>query len=1782
MLAGATATISNSNSTADGAILVSATDAAGIESAVESEATSGGDAIGVTLAFNSVGFNAQNILFNLADAIAGTSIGTETPVASIARVTGSTLEGGSVQITAASTAEINANIVTATRAFEVIPGKSAGTKISVDAVVAMNKIATHVEASDSNAASLTATGGSVSVTSSNASDVLSKVSAASISIADGFNEKGTSVSVGISLSRNEIDDQQSAFISGVSDVTATAGSITISADEGATIEATSTASSIAVAVSASESAMGFSGGGATALNKILGTANAYALDSALTATGTAAGQGSVSITTTDTSEIHATVQALAVSVAVGDGSSVAIAIGFSLARNLIGWTEYNGSDPSQVEAYARHSSITAPTGITVTAADSSSIDAVVEALAVAVSAGTESGGSAAAGGLWTDNKIATQVEAYIDGSRSDGTLDSAITVSTTGADITIGASATGDITADARAGAVAANLSGETAVAIAIGLSLAHNTVADTVAAYLANAVVATTDPSLANGAKGNISITATDSGTISVSSIAVAVSVAAGLGDVSVGVAGGGSESTNVILTTTNAYLDGATVGTSTHPVGAVTITATSTAAITATVAAVAASISVSGGTGVGVALGVSVARNFIGFDPDGSTVTPDLHTGTSHPTSLINGKVVQIDSGPRAGELYQYIGPDVNAGIDFTAQRYSNPALWQDMGTSGTATYASGDHPASLNNGDTVKVTFGPATQKGHIFKYVGSSPIVATFDLTVLDYGNPEHWTQLGATTAAQVRAYSQDSSVHAAGAMSLSASLTGSIDALVVAGAVAVSGGGETGVSVSGAGVFAQNRTNSDVEAFVNGDGTTGISAASFSATATNAVGVRVIAGAVSVAVAVGGDAGVGVSLGLSIALNDVGGQTLAYVANANDGLSTSTGDVTLSASTAGRPLTGVTLTEAPSALDSGTLITAVHVANEITGGSLVADATNPAAALTTLTAGQAWELVTGAGETYVITWDGSAMHVSVATIDAIAAAASLAVGLGEVGVAVSGAGAVALNDVHSLTNAYLDSSSVSSARAVSIGASSSSAITATVAALSGALAAGEGGVAASVGISIARNIIGTDLGGGDAPATLSGYDATVEAYSHNSSISATGALTLTATAQQSIHAIVIAISVAISGGEVAVSLTGAGVSSTNSIALGIAAYIDGDTASTLTTSGISASAITLTATDTSSIDAIVGAASVAADFGAGGASLSIAVSLAHNEIGNIVDASIANAPDGVTTTSGAILLAAQESANIHAISVAAALAVSIAGAGVAVSGAGAEASNVILTRTDAHADSSALTSAGSVTLSATDSQTIHALIAALAVAGNVGDGAGFAIGAAVASNSIGYTGDGAAGSAEVNAYLFHTSVSASSGALSLSAADSATIDAIVAAASLAVSIGPDVGIGASGSGVSATNTIGEDVEAYIDGTTSTGVTARTVSLSAQDSSTITATAGAAALSFAFGGDALGLAISIGVAIGRNEITNHVLAAIEDTTATGHATVTSTVGAVSLTAAESAGITATTAAAAVAIGASLGAGVALAGAGAEATNVILIRTDAAIDSASVTSAGNVTLSATNGATITAQVISAAASLGVGIAGIGASIGISLARNYIGETPGGTGSTTYTTASKPTTLSPGQTVRILNGPRAGDVYTYVGATQTPTTVDLNNQQYYDPTLWKDLGTGGSHDYSVTDTTFPGTIVTGKTVKLANGHVMQYIGTPTITPSVVLTAQDYGNADFWRLNLTDGGAEVLAYAHNAAITATGALSATATSTATIDAHVFAISAAISVGSSA
>ena len=375
---------------------------------------------------------------------------------------------------------------------------------------------------------------------------------------------------------------------------------------------------------------------------------------------------------------------LAVALAVaGSGAEDAttIAIGFSLARNLIGWTEYGGEDALEVQG-VRHRLDDHRGDRDHGQADGQLDDhGDVLAAAVGIALSGENATSVAGGGLWTDNKIATQVYAYI---------QSATSVTTTSGGLTVTASDTSHITANAAAGAVSASLAGEDAIAAAIGLSLAHNTIENDVQAYLKS--VASVDT---HG--GAVMVTATDDETVSVTSLAVAVSVAVG-GENGYALSGGGSESTNVVNSNAHAYVESSTVGTTATPVGDVTIHASSASSITALVLGVAGAFSFGGETGAAVAIGVAVARNFIGFTQT-PPASPTYTMSTSRPTSLIAGNTVAIDIGARKGDVYTYIGPTLAGTVDLEHQDYGDTTKWTDLGTGDHgADYVNAERPASL----------------------------------------------------------------------------------------------------------------------------------------------------------------------------------------------------------------------------------------------------------------------------------------------------------------------------------------------------------------------------------------------------------------------------------------------------------------------------------------------------------------------------------------------------------------------------------------------------------------------------------------------------------------------------------------------------------------------------------------------------------------------------------------------------------------------------------------------------------------------------------------------------------------------------------------------------------------------------------------------------------------------------------------------------------------------------------------------------------------------------
>mgnify|MGYP003346411333 CR=1 FL=1 len=122
-----------------------------------------------------------------------------------------------------------------------------------------------------------------------------------------------------------------------------------------------------------------------------------------------------------------------------------------------------------------------------------------------------------------------------------------------------------------------------------------------------------------------------------------------------------------------------------------------------------------------------------------------------------------------------------------------------------------------------------------------------------------------------------------------------------------------------------------------------------------------------------------------------------------------------------------------------------------------------------------------------------------------------------------------------------------------------------------------------------------------------------------------------------------------------------------------------------------------------------------------------------------------------------------------------------------------------------------------------------------------------------------------------------------------------------------------------------------------------------------------------------------------------------------------------------------------------------------GVAISGGGADANNVIQTSTRAFLDNSSLASVGKVDVDAINSARIDARIVSAAFALAIGSSvGVGASIGVAIARNDIGYKSDDNYAATYTTASNPSRIVKGNTVRIASGANAGAVFRYIGDTQ------------------------------------------------------------------------------------------------------------------------------------
>ena len=630
---------------------------------------------------------------------------------------------------------------------------------------------------------------------------------------------------------------------------------------------------------------------------------------------------------------------------------------------------------------------------------------------------------------------------------------------------------------------------------------------------------------------------------------------------------------------------------------------------------------------------------------------------------------------------------------------------------------------------------------------------------------------------------MKAYISGSDVTATGALTLEAMATQSIDAIVVAAAVALAAGG-VGGGLAGAGVWSQNRVATDVKAYILGNSTTDISAASISITATDSSGIRSIAGAAAIAASIGGAAGA-ISIGLSIAFNEVSDDVAAFIKDVGSKVEATSGNIVISASSSGTTLfdlNGVTDTQLDNAAraendDPST----TGAGNDEAANDLVADR----AILTTLDdafRAAGYELLPGVR---YLSSDGSKTLKKGDTVKRV-----LGSGVGgTVGAVYRWVGTDNLS-VNLGTTTYGTAS-----------------LWERVLPVVSAISNGNGWeVVAGTDV----YVITKDAGG-----TLHVSRPTILSVSVAASIAA---------------GFSIGTSVAISG---------AGAVAQNVVLTKTNAFIEGSKVT-------NAANVDLDAAATNSIVSVVAAVSVAIGIGVatGGIGASIGVSVARNFIGAQPGVAV-DAGRGAGVHQGLVRRrhrrdhAGRRRQRDDRLARGCALGVGRRrpSFGLALSGAGADAENRVVTYIKAYIEGDGGLGVGgsSIAAHATDSSNIAAFAGAASLAFTLGAvGVSFSIAATIAQNTI---------ENEVEAYIKNatTRVSTTTGAIGLTALETAGIDAIAAAASAAASLG--VGsLSISGAGVGATNVILTKANAYIQG--SSVRSGGDVSLSATDSLTST--------------------------------------------------------------------------------------------------------------------------------------------------------------------------------------------------------------------------------------------------------------------------------------------------------------------------------------------------
>ncbi|MBC8506768.1 MAG: hypothetical protein H8D34_18030, partial [Chloroflexi bacterium] len=822
VLSGANAYVTNSSITASngGDFILEATNTSWINAYTEANIESNGYSIGVVLAFNTIGWNAQNILFNLVDTLIGTNIAEENPAECKAYTENTSINAaGKVDVSSTLDASITAIIENSAKSISASFGGNE--TITVGVTLAMNKLSTDVEATIDGASSVIAGTGDIRVATIDDSIINASVHSSSLSVSVGTDDS-TSVAVGVSITRNYMHTDMQASIrnsgSAATPVIAVNGDVTVSALSTATINAEVTALAIALAASVKES-LSVSGSGALAFNTILGKTNAFIADSVIVG-------NIVSVTADSQSIIVARVLAAAVSVAIGGENSTAVAIGVSVARNIIGWDswtqdadytnenydvdlrkdatvritegpllgdtyKYLGADVDEIDlstmnygdrsaweqtnlvgaagevmAYISNSSVNALVDLLLTALATQTIDAIILAAGVAIAGSGKSGKSVSVAGVYAENRIKEYIKAYINGDGPTGISAESITLT---------ADDGSAISAIAGAASIAGSFAGEDGISVSIGLSIAINEITNWIDAFIADA---NTDMVARSG---DVAITALSRGwpvfEVDFSSLGF-----------------------------TAADLDDASKEDIDDP---------------DTPAVDEAELDAAGDAQVDAVLGQLFAAQGVSL-PESEIIRPDwiYTTSEENPINLEEGDTVKVagdyPNGGTGGLTYRFLGAE--GGVDLGLEDYTNASRWEAVAPELVLSALEEGSSWILKTGDGAT----------YVLKKVNNQLEVSKIN-----------------------------------------------INAVSAAASIGMGISGKSGIAVSGAGAIAFNAIRTETNAHIDNSQDTVIAAGDVVLDAQSTAEISALVASASLAVGAGSQTGVGVSIGISIARNLIG-------------------------------------------------------------------------------------------------------------------------------------------------------------------------------------------------------------------------------------------------------------------------------------------------------------------------------------------------------------------------------------------------------------------------------------------------------------------------------------------------------------------------------------------------------------------------------------------------------------------------------------------------------------------------------------------------------------------------------------------------------------------------------------------------------------------------------------------------------------------------------------------------------------------------------------------